>query len=140
MTWSYEHAKDTTAAPEEIWARWTDMPRWPEWNAGIASIEVDGPFAVGTRFRMTAPGEDEPVELMLVHIEPGAEFTDELDAGDFVVTTRHRLDHVADGLTRVVYRTEITGAAADTVGPELGPQITADFPEVVDALVRRAGG
>jgi hypothetical protein len=26
------------------------------------------------------------------------------------------------------------------VGPELGPQITADFPEVVAALARRAGG
>ncbi len=33
-----------------------------------------------------------------------------------------------------------SGEAADQVGPELGPQITADFPEVLAALARRAGG
>ena len=34
----------------------------------------------------------------------------------------------------------ITGEAAGHIGPELGPQITADFPEVVAALAGRAGG
>jgi hypothetical protein len=33
-----------------------------------------------------------------------------------------------------------SGPAADQVGPELGPAITADFPEVLDALVRVAQG
>lgn len=40
----------------------------------------------------------------------------------------------------IVYRTEITGEAADHIGPELGPQITADFPAVLAALVKRAEG
>src|SRR5207302_3157041 len=57
-----------------------------------------------------------------------------------VVRTEHRLEPAAGGLTRIVYRTQITGAAADSVGPELGPQITADFPEVVAALAGRAEG
>jgi hypothetical protein len=33
---------------------------------------------------------------------------------------------------------EISGPAADTVGPELGPKISGDFPEVLSALVERA--
>jgi hypothetical protein len=33
---------------------------------------------------------------------------------------------------------EITGPAADSVGPELGPQISGDFPETLAALVERA--
>jgi hypothetical protein len=33
---------------------------------------------------------------------------------------------------------EIDGPAADRVGPELGPQISADFPEVLAALVQHA--
>jgi hypothetical protein len=33
---------------------------------------------------------------------------------------------------------EITGPAADTVGPDLGPKISADFPETLAALVERA--
>jgi hypothetical protein len=35
----------------------------------------------------------------------------------------------------VTYRTDIVGAAADHVGPEIGPAITADFPDVLAALV-----
>jgi hypothetical protein len=43
-----------------------------------------------------------------------------------------------EGRALVLYRTEITGPAAEQVGPQLGPAITADFPQVVAALVARA--
>jgi hypothetical protein len=33
---------------------------------------------------------------------------------------------------------EISGPEADTVGPDLGPQISSDFPEVLRALAERA--
>jgi hypothetical protein len=115
------------------------MASWPQWNDGIETIAVDGPFEVGTVFTMTPPG-DEPIRMRLVEIKPGESFTDEMDAGDFVVRTEHRLEPAAAGQTTIVYRTEITGAAAGQVGPELGPKLTADFPEVVAALARRAGG
>jgi hypothetical protein len=78
--------------------------------------------------------------MRLVEIEPGTSFTDEMDAGDFVVRTEHRLEPAAGGLTRIVYRTQITGEAAGHAGAELGPQITADFPAVVAALARLAEG
>jgi hypothetical protein len=35
---------------------------------------------------------------------------------------------------------EITGPAAGQVGPQLGPAITADFPDVLAGLVTRAEG
>jgi uncharacterized protein YndB with AHSA1/START domain len=136
--WEYERSVATSAGREAVWRCWSDMAAWPQWNAGIASIEIDGPFAMGTTFRMTAPGEDEPVTLRLARIVPGEEFTDEMDAGDFIVSTVHRLEDLPGAGTRIVYRTEISGPAADQVGPELGPQITADFPDVLDALVRLA--
>ena len=137
--WEYEHSVETTAAPEALWQHWSDMATWPQWNAGIETIDVEGPFAVGTAFTMTPPG-DEPIRMRLVEIKPGESFTDEMDAGDFVVRTQHRLEPTATGLTRIVYRTEITGEAADHIGPELGPQITADFPEVLAALAKLAEG
>ena len=137
--WEYEYRLETSAAPEALWRHWADIASWPQWNDGIETITVDGPFEVGTVFTMTPPGE-EPIRMRLTEIKPGESFTDELDAGDFVVRTEHRLEPAAAGLTRIVYRTEITGAAAGQAGPELGPQITADFPEVAAALARRAGG
>src|SRR4051794_12105258 len=104
--WEYEHSVETTATPAALWRHWSDMAAWPVWNEGIEKIEIGGPFAVGTTFTMTPPGED-PVEMRLVEITPGELFTDEMDAGDFVVRTVHRLEQVEDGRTRVVYRTEI---------------------------------
>jgi hypothetical protein len=77
---------------------------------------------------MTPPGEG-PIAMRLTEVVPGEVFTDEMDGGDFVVTTVHRLIP-ADGGTRIVYRTEITGAAPDG----LGPAITADFPDVLARL------
>jgi uncharacterized protein YndB with AHSA1/START domain len=137
--WEYEHSVETTAAPEALWRHWSDMATWPQWNAAIEKIDVEGSFAVGTAFTMTPPG-DEPIRMRLVEIRPGDSFTDEMDAGDFVVRTQHRLEPAAAGLTRIVYRTQITGEAADHIGPELGPQITADFPEVLAALAKLAEG
>lgn len=137
--WEYEYSLETSADRGALWRHWADMAAWPQWNDGIETIDVDGPFAVGTTFIMTPPG-DEPIRMRLVEIEPGTSFTDEMDAGDFVVRTEHRLEPAAGGLTRIVYRTQITGEAAGHIGPELGPQITADFPAVVAALARLAEG
>lgn len=137
--WEYEHVVETSAAPEAVWGHWSDMAAWPDWNEGIEKIEIDGPFAVGTTFTMTPPGDD-PVEMRIVELIPGEQFVDEMDAGDFMVTTVHQLEPTATGGTRVIYRTEITGPAADQVGPQLGPAITADFPDVLAALVKLAEG
>jgi uncharacterized protein YndB with AHSA1/START domain len=134
--WEYEHSVETTAAAATVWRHWSDMAAWPAWNAGVEQITVNGPFEAGTTFIMTPPGDEMPMRL--TEVVPGELFTDEMDAGDFVVRTEHRLGSASGGRTRVTYRTEITGPAADEVGPELGPQITADFPEVLAALVKVA--
>jgi len=137
--WEYEYGTETTAAPEVVWRQWSDLAGWPQWNDGIEEITVDGPFAVGTTFTMTPPG-DEPIRMRLAEIVPGELFTDEMDGGDFTVRTVHRLEPAPGSQTRIIYRTEITGPAADQVGPTLGPAITADFPEVLAALAKLAEG
>ena len=137
--WESEHSTETNAAPEDVWRLWSDMAAWPQWNEGIEKMEIDGPFAVGTTFTMTPPG-DAPIRMCLTEITPGELFTDEMDGGEFTVRTVHRLEPVAGGRTLIIYRTEISGPAAGQVGPQLGPAITADFPEVLAALARLAEG
>jgi uncharacterized protein YndB with AHSA1/START domain len=135
--WQYELSIETLASPDAVWQLWSDIARWPEWNEGIEKITIDGPFAAGTTVTMTAPGEDEPVRLRRAEIVPGELFADEMAADGFAVRTEHRLDPAGGG-TRITYRTRISGPAADQVGPELGPAITADFPQVLSALARLA--
>ena len=135
--WEYEHSTETTAPAQALWRHSTDVPAWPSWNAGIEKIQIDGPFRAGTAFTMTPPGED-PVTMRLTQVVPGQLFTDEMDAGDFTVRTEHRLTPLPGGGTRITYRTQITGPAAGQAGPELGPAITADFPDVLAALAALA--
>jgi uncharacterized protein YndB with AHSA1/START domain len=133
--WEYEYSVDTTAEPATIWAVFADVAGWSRWNAGVERIEIDGPFATGAVITMKPAGQD-PVRLRIAELRPHELFVDEAVLGDVVVRTEHRLEPTGAGRTRIVYRTEITGPGADRVGPELGPAITEDFPDVLAALVK----
>ena len=135
--WATEHSLETTAAPEAIWRQWSDVDHWPEWNGDIERIEIDGPFAVGSRITMVPIGE-EPIDLRLAEVVEPDLFVDEADLGEIVVRTIHRVEQLDQGRARVTYRMEISGPAADTVGPQLGPEISGDFPQVLAALVELA--
>jgi uncharacterized protein YndB with AHSA1/START domain len=137
--WSTEHSAETTAAAEAVWRVWSDVERWPEWNADLERAEVSGAFAAGSTITMYQQGGD-AIELRIAEAREPKAFVDEADLGDVVVRTAHRLEPAGEGRVRVVYRMEITGPEADTMGPQLGPQISADFPQVLAALVEHAEG
>jgi Polyketide cyclase / dehydrase and lipid transport len=135
--WTTEHSIETSAAPEAIWRLWADVPGWPAWNGDIERIELHGPFAAGSRIVMTPVGDD-PIELRIAEAVEPELFVDEADIGEIIVRTIHRIEPLNTERARVIYRMEITGPAADTLGPEIGPQISADFPQTLAALAERA--
>lgn len=133
----YEHSIEAAVAAEAVWRVWVDVERWGDWNADIEAIAIDGPFAVGSEIAMTPRGSD-TVRLRLDAVEEERRFVDVADLGGVSVRTEHRIDPLGAGRLRLTYRTEIDGPAAAAVGPQIGPAITADFPETMAALVARA--
>jgi uncharacterized protein YndB with AHSA1/START domain len=127
--WTTEHTIETTAAPEAVWRAWTDVARWPEWNADIERIEMKGPFAVGSTIAMT-PRREETVVLRVAEVIEGELFVDEADVAGTVVRTTHRIDRLNDRKTRIVYRLDATGPAAEA----MGSAISADFDDTLAAL------
>lgn len=134
--WSTEHSVETTASPEAIWRLWSEVPRWPEWNGDLARAQLSGPFAASSRITMFPQGQD-PIELRIAEAVEPERFVDEAEFGGVVVRTIHRVETLGDH-NRVVYALEITGPQADTLGPQIGPEISGDFPDVLAALVERA--
>ena len=88
---------------------------------------------------MTPIGQ-EPIELRIAEAVEPELFVDEAELDEIVVRTIHRVERLDPERVRVTYRMEITGQAADTVGPNVGPEISADFPQTLAALVERAEG
>ncbi|MFF4422851.1 SRPBCC family protein [Streptomyces sp. NPDC001549] len=135
--WEYEHSIETAAAPEAIWRLWADVENWGAWNAEIEKIEIGGPFSAGTEITMTPPGDD-PILLRIAEAVEGERFVDEARFGDILLRTTHRIDPIGQDRIRVVYRMEITGSGADEVGPQIGPGITADWPDTMASLAELA--
>ena len=135
--WTVEHSIETSALPDQVWPLWADVPGWPEWNGDIERIELDGRFAPGGRILMTQIGQ-ETIELRIAEAREPELFVDEADLGGILVRTTHRVERLGHERSRVTYRMEISGPDADTLGPQLGPAISADFPETLAALVARA--
>ena len=135
--WAAEHDVETSASPERIWELWADVPGWPEWNRDVAEAELDGAFTAGSTIRMASIDGD-TVELRIAEAEQPNGFVDEANLEGITVRTIHRAERLDSGRSRVLYRMELTGENADSVGAELGPQLSCDFPEVLAALAALA--
>jgi hypothetical protein len=118
---------------------WADVSRWAEWNGDIEQVELVGPFAAGSRIVMTPIGQ-EPIELRIAEAAEPELFVDEADLGDIVVRTTHRVQRIDSERSQITYRMEIAGLQADVLGPQIGPEISADFPQTLAALAERAEG
>ena len=137
--WAREFEGRSTAPCDRLHTVLTDVERWSEWNEGVAAAVVDRPFEEGADGVMTFPDGDQ-LRFRIVAVDPGRGFTDEtpIPGTEMVVRVLHRLEPL-DGLgTRIVYRCEVDGPGSDDLGPAIGDQVTADFPQVIAALALRA--
>ena len=135
--WTHEHTAETALAPEAVWRVIEDMENWPRWDTSMEEVTLEGPFAVGTRVRMKPTGQD-PITSVITAATENERYADETDLGDVVLRFSHTLTRLPQGGTRIIHRLEISGPKAAELGPELGPAITADFPEAMQALLAYA--
>ncbi len=130
--YSFEHSVVGPASVEAVWALWSDVDRWVEWDEGLESVTLSGPFAAGSTGTMVVKGQG-PISFELTSVEAGAGFVDETSVPGALLRFSHRVEQLSDGV-RVTHSVVIEGPAAS----ELGPLVTADLPDAVEALVKLA--
>jgi uncharacterized protein YndB with AHSA1/START domain len=135
--WTHEHTVEADLPPEAIWQVLSNIDGWTSWDTSMEQTELLGPFAVGTEISMTPKGQD-AVRSTIVAIEPDERYVDEVAFGDLRLRFTHALTRLDAGGTRLTFGLVISGPAADEAGPQLGAQITEDFPEAMAALVAAA--
>jgi uncharacterized protein YndB with AHSA1/START domain len=135
--WEHEHTAATAASPQSVWQVLRDLDRWGSWDTSMEWVRLQGPFQAGSEVVMKPKGQD-PITSVIVEATENRVYADQTDLGEVTLRVSHTLEPLEGGGTMVTHRLEITGPAADQVGPELGPAITEDFPEAMDALLARA--
>ena len=135
--WTHEHSAETATSSEAIWGVLRDMDQWPTWDTSMEWVRLRGPFQVGAQVTMKPKGQD-PITSVIVEATENQRYADQTDLGEVTLGFSHTLQPLAGGGTRVTHRLEVTGPAADQLGPELGPAITEDFPQAMAALLASA--
>src|SRR5271167_4648901 len=136
-SYTYTHTVEADVAAEAIWALYEDVTSWPSWDAGAELITRDGAFATGSTGTMKFAGQ-EPLRYRLTKVVPERQFVDETPVGPLVVRVLHLLEPLPSGRLRITYAVEIDGPEAQA--KEIGPLITADFPDTIASLVKLAQG
>ena len=136
--WMHEHVGETVVEPGAVWRVLRDLDTWASWDTSMEWVRLEDPFGVGARVTMKPYGQD-PVASVIVEAVENRAYADQTEFGGVILRFSHALEPLAAGGTRVTHRLEITGPEADRVAPELGPAITEDFPQAMDALLARAG-
>jgi uncharacterized protein YndB with AHSA1/START domain len=135
--WTHEHTAETVVSPEAVWRVLRDLDQWTTWDTSMEWVRLQGPFQAGSQVVMKPKGQD-PITSVIVEATENRVYADQTDLGGVTLRFSHTLEPLAGGGTRVIHRLEVTGPAADQVGPELGLGITEDFPQAMEALLARA--
>lgn len=130
--WTTAHFAETELAPAAVWAALRDIHTGAIAATGGDVFEIHGPFEVGTELSVTPAGQ-ETFRSRIAELVENERYADQTWFGDLTLTFRHTIEPLATG-TRVTHELVIDGADADSVGPELGPQISADFPVAMQGL------
>jgi hypothetical protein len=136
--WTAEYSVQTEQPTTAVWAALRALHTGSTASADGDRFEIHGPFAVGTELDVTPQGQ-QTFRSRIVELQENERYADQTEFGDITLTFRHTLTPARNG-TRVTHQLVIDGLGADEQGPELGPQITADFPGALDALVELAAG
>jgi hypothetical protein len=132
---TYTHAIEADVSAEAVWSLYEDVTTWPSWDAEAELITRDGPFAAGTTGTMKFVGQP-PLHYRLAKVEPQREFVDETPVGELVVRVSHLLAPLSSGRLRITNSAEIDGP--EEQAQEIGPMITADFPDTMASLIALA--
>jgi hypothetical protein len=124
------------ADPAAVWALWTNVARWPEWDASKEIARLDGPFGPGAsgwaKQRGMLGGS-----FIITEVEAGRRWVTECPLPLSKVIFEHVLEPVGKRRVRVVKRVEVEGGLAPLVRM-FAPKMRRDISESLIALGRLA--
>jgi uncharacterized protein YndB with AHSA1/START domain len=138
MQWSTEHTERSQGSRRDVWALWSDVSTWPEWDAGVERVEIDGPFVAGSRGRLKPAGSP-AVRFRVLRTDPERSFADESRLPFARMVFEHELADADGGGTVITHRATIRGPLTPLWRRLIGRGLERELPETVRTLAARAG-
>lgn len=125
------------AEPATVWRIWTDVVRWPEWDASKEIAQMDGEFRAGTSGwvkKHNALGGT----FAITSVEPGRRWISESPLPLGRVIFDHIVEPVPGGQVRVVKGVQVEGGSAGLFRVLAAPRMRRDIEATLAALQERA--
>ncbi|MBP7807169.1 SRPBCC family protein [Candidatus Saccharibacteria bacterium] len=105
--WTFTNTETTTATPEAIWRRWTNVTGWPEEDTNLVSAELQDDFAIGGKIIMKPKGAPKS-SVKIVEMTPNVSFSTEgtIPLGKLIIT--HNVE-ATSGRTSFTHTITVTG-------------------------------
>ncbi|MFD2571578.1 SRPBCC family protein [Spirosoma soli] len=128
----FSHTLETTVSPDTIWRIWTDVPNWKQWDSGLQSAELLGPFEQGVQ-GVLVPNKGPKSRFVIDSIVPHQSYTfrTKLLLGTLYVK---RYLTVQENKTRFTHEVWFTGLTKNLFGKALGKDYRAMLPSVMEKL------
>ncbi len=133
--WETSSVLEANVAPVDVWSKaYADVTAWPQWNAEIKRVTIDGPLALGARARIVF-GTGLRLRFRVVEYEQGGLFTDEARLPGSRMGHRHLVEPIAAGGSRLTNTIYIEGPMAWLWRRILGPAAARTLPDAQRAVV-----
>ena len=131
-----EASLETTASPAKVWAVWSDVNRWPDWNPDMNESRIDGPLKLGATGMINTKSGGKH-DVFVTHYQEGRSFELESTAlPGTKMAIRASITPNGSG-SRITQGFEPRGFLAPLVGPMMGGQILKTFNAVLGGLKKR---
>lgn len=133
-------ATTSTTRPDRVWQLWTEPASWGDWDRGLSSASLEGPFEPGARGRLhDTSGRASPFVVEEVDGGRRCRVRVRLPAASLVLE-RSLLPSYAHSETLVRHDVRFAGPLGPVFAVLLGRRFRRLLPPTLDALVRRAEG
>ena len=131
-----QHTLETTALPEAIWALWSGVSGYKEWDGAIEWAKLNGEFKVGARGKLKTRG-GRAAAFTITELIEGRSFSYLTLLPFGRLRVQHSLEPTDMG-TRLTSRIGVEGPLAWVWARILGPAIQANLPVAIRKLARLA--
>jgi hypothetical protein len=131
-----ERSVVSSASPDAVWRIWSEPARWPEWNPFVKSMELAGPFSIGTSAKMVTKQGAHMVTVS--ELTPGQGFALDGRMMPGVMMTFRCSIAPEGGGSRISQAVSMRGPLAGVIFPMLGKTMADTFTPILEALAAKA--